>query len=100
MPADNAAGVRGGGRLRRHGDAYRHPHADVLGRSQLRVMRAILLCRTAALGGHTGQCDACSHIRIAYNPRRNRHFGKSRVLARTAWLEARQADVLPMSMRL
>ena len=37
--------------FRRHGDAYRQRHADALGRAQLRVMRAIELCRTAALGG-------------------------------------------------
>jgi hypothetical protein len=82
--------------FRRHGDAYRQLHADVLGRSQLRVMRAIELCRTAALGGHTEQCDACSHIRISYNSCRNRHCGKCQALARAVWLEARQADLLPV----
>jgi len=80
----------------RHGDAYRQLHADALGRAQLRVMRAIELCRTAALGGHTEQCDACSHIRISYNSCRNRHCGKCQALARAAWLEARQADLLPV----
>jgi hypothetical protein len=82
--------------FRRHGDAYRQRHADALGRAQLRVMRAIELCRTAALGGHTDQCDACSHIRISYNSCRNRHCGKCQALARAAWLEARQADLLPV----
>lgn len=82
--------------LRRHGDAYRERHADELGRSQLRVMRAIELCRTAALGGHVEQCDACSHIRPSYNSCRNRHCGKCQALARAAWLEARQADLLPV----
>ena len=82
--------------FRCHGDAYRQLHADVLGRSQLRVMRAIELCRTAALGGHAEQCDACSHIRIWYNSCRNRHCGKCQALARAAWLEARKADLLPV----
>jgi hypothetical protein len=49
-----------------------------------------------ALGGHTEQCDACSHIRISYNSCRNRHCGKCQALARAAWLEARQADLLPV----
>jgi hypothetical protein len=53
--------------FRRHGDTYKEQHAGELGRSQLRVMRAIELCRTAPLGGHTEQCDTCSHIRISYN---------------------------------
>jgi Putative transposase/Transposase zinc-binding domain len=82
--------------LRGHGEAYRERHADELGRSQLRVMRAIELCRTAALGGHVEQCDACSHIRLSYNSCRNRHCGKCQALARAAWLEARQADLLPV----
>jgi hypothetical protein len=82
--------------FRRHGDAYRQRHADGLGRAQLRVMRAIELCRTAALGGHTEQCDACSHIRISYNSCRNRHCAKCQALARAAWLEARRADLLPV----
>ena len=82
--------------FRRHGAAYRELHAGALGRAQLRVMRAIELCRTAALGGHTEQCDACSHIRISYNSCRNRHCPKCQALARAAWLEARQADLLPV----
>ena len=82
--------------FRRHGDAYKERHAEGLGRAQLRVMRAMELCRTAALGGHTEQCDACSHIRISYNSCRNRHCGKCQALARAAWLEARQADLLPV----
>jgi len=53
--------------FRRHGAEYRQAHTGMLGRAQLRVMRAIELCRTAALGGHVEQCDACSHRRIAYN---------------------------------
>ncbi|MCF3949001.1 transposase zinc-binding domain-containing protein, partial [Acidiphilium iwatense] len=39
--------------LRRHGDAYRRAHAGHLNCIERRVMSAIELCRTAALGGHT-----------------------------------------------
>jgi len=53
--------------FRRHGATYRQTHAGTLGRARLRVMRAIELCRTAALGGHVEQCDACAHRRVAYN---------------------------------
>jgi len=38
-------------------------------------MRAIELCRTAALGGHVEQCDACAHRRVAYNSCRNQRIG-------------------------
>jgi hypothetical protein len=82
--------------FRHHGAAYRESHAGALGRAQLRVMRAIELCRTAALGGHTEQCDACSYVRVSYNSCRNRHCPKCQALARAAWLEARQADLLPV----
>jgi hypothetical protein len=43
--------------FRRHGEAYRQAHP--LPRHQLRLMRAIEVCRTAALGGHVDQCDQC-----------------------------------------
>ncbi len=82
--------------FRRHGPAYRDRHAGGLSREQLRVMRAIEICRTAVLGGHVDQCDACSQLRISYNSCRNRHCPKCQALARAAWLEARQADLLPV----
>ena len=53
--------------LRRYGAAYRQTHAGSLSLAQRRVMSAVELCRTAALGGHVEQCDACGHQRIAYN---------------------------------
>jgi hypothetical protein len=45
--------------FRRHGDAYRRAHDGHLGRVERRVMSAIELCRTAALGGHIEACAAC-----------------------------------------
>jgi putative transposase/transposase-like zinc-binding protein len=80
--------------FRRFGPVYRQAHAHALARAQRRVMRAIELCRTAALGGHRECCDACGHQRIAYNSCRNRHCPKCQSLARAQWLEARQAELL------
>src|SRR5579859_4523109 len=82
--------------FRRYGSAYRQQHAGSLSRGQRRVMSAIELCRTAALGGHLEQCDACGHQRPAYNSCRNRHCPKCQSLARAQWLEDRQADLLPV----
>ncbi len=42
--------------FRRYGEAYRAQHAS-LSTAQRRVMTAIELCRTAALGGHIEACD-------------------------------------------
>jgi Putative transposase/Transposase zinc-binding domain len=82
--------------FRRYGPAYRTTHAGRLSRNQRRVMHAIERCRTAALGGHVEQCEACHHQRIAYNSCRNRHCAKCQALASARWLAARQAEVLPV----
>lgn len=58
-------------------------------------MRAIELCRTAELGGHTEACLDCGLIRCAYNSCRNRHCPKCQGQVRTEWLAARQAELLP-----
>ena len=80
--------------FRRYGDAYRQQHAGSLSRDQLRAMSAIERCRTAALGGHLEQCDQCHFQRIAYNSCRDRHCPKCQSLARSQWIEDRQAELL------
>jgi hypothetical protein len=83
--------------FRRHGDAYRRTHDGHLGRVERRVMSAIELCRTAALGGHTEGCSACGFVRCAYNSCRNRHCPKCQGQDRAEWLAARQAELLPVA---
>lgn len=61
---------------------------------QRRVIRDLVACRTAALGGHVRQCDACGHKEIAYNSCRNRHCPKCQASKQAAWLAARRADLL------
>ena len=82
--------------LAAHGDAYVARHRGHLSRGQLKVMSAIRACRTAALGGHVARCDSCDHVGIAYNSCRNRHCPKGQGQAARAWLEQRQADLLPV----
>ena len=82
--------------FRRHGDAYRRLHDAHLGRVERRVMSAIELCRTAALGGHTEACADCGLVRCAYNSCRNRHCPKCQGQARAEWLADRQAELLPV----
>jgi hypothetical protein len=82
--------------FRRHGDAYRRACDGHLGRVERRVMSAIELCRTAALGGHTEVCSDCGLVRCAYNSCRNRHCPKCQGLASAEWLAARQAELLPV----
>jgi hypothetical protein len=80
--------------FRRYGEAYRQQHGATLSTAQHRVMTAIELCRTAVLGGHLEECDACGHQRIAYNSCRNRHCPKCQSLAQAAWLERRCSELL------
>jgi hypothetical protein len=82
--------------FRAHGPAWRHAQRAHLSLSQLKVMSAIEQCRSAALGGHVLRCTACEHSQIAYNSCRNRHCPKCQAGAARAWLEARQADLLPV----
>ena len=82
--------------FRRHGPAFRATHEGHIGRVERRVMTAIELCRTAALGGHVQSCQDCSHSRVVYNSCRNRHCPKCQGPARDRWLAARQADLLPV----
>ena len=67
-----------------------------LSAAQRRVLRDLMQCRTAALGGHLERCDQCGHTRIAYNSCRNRHCPKCQAVARAGWLEERAAELLPV----
>jgi hypothetical protein len=80
--------------FRRYGAAYREIHGASLCNAQRRVMSAIELCRTSALGGHVERCDHCDHQRVFYNSCRDRHCPKCQSLARAQWLEDRQSELL------
>jgi hypothetical protein len=80
----------------RHGAAWRAANKAHLSLGQRRVMTAIEVCRTAALGGHVERCEDCAHTRVAYNSCRNRHCPKCQWPAAQAWLAAREAELLPV----
>jgi len=82
--------------LHRHGQVWRQSHHGHISLAQLKVMSAIESCRSAALGGHVLFCQACDHQQIAYNSCRNRHCPKCQASAAHRWLDARQADLLPV----
>ncbi len=79
--------------FRAHGEAYRRSH--VLDYQQARVMRDIMRCRTAELGGHLDVCAACGDRQPSYNSCRNRHCPKCQGLRQLLWLEGRKARILP-----
>ncbi len=62
---------------------------------QLKAFRALLNCRTAALGGHLDACPQCGFQAISYNSCRNRPCPKCQAQARERWLAAREQELLP-----
>src|ERR1700761_2991210 len=80
--------------FRSHGPAWRATAHLSLG--QLKVMSAIERCRTAALGGHVLRCSGCASSEVSFNSCRDRHCPKCQASAAHRWLEARQADLLPV----
>src|SRR2546426_9437828 len=81
--------------FRRYGETYRQQHGASLSTAQRRVMTAIEVCRTAALGGDPEHCDSCSDERSPYDSCPDRHCPKCQSLARAEWVEKQQAEVLP-----
>jgi Putative transposase/Transposase zinc-binding domain len=82
--------------FRAHGAAWRKANAGHVSLAQLKVMSAIEICRTAALGGHVERCEDCAHERVAYNSCRNRHCPKCQGAAARQWLAEREAELLPV----
>lgn len=80
--------------LRIFGPAYLREHA--LGTAQARAWRAIVACRTPALGGHLQQCDQCGQQQRLFHSCRNRHCPQCQNDARDAWRQAQLADLLPV----
>ena len=63
--------------------------------THIKVLLAIVRCRTAALGGHIDQCTRCGHRTISYNSCPNGHCPKCQANARDRWLQARRQELLP-----
>jgi len=79
--------------FRQYGPAYRQAHRLPL--YQHRLMHAIEVCRTPALGGHVDWCDRCQYTHTRYRSCRNRHCPKCQGAAREKWLDQRREELLP-----
>ena len=64
--------------------------------AQAKAWRAIVACRTVALGGHVETCDGCGASRHIYHSCRNRHCPVCQIRAKEAWLAARRRELLPV----
>jgi hypothetical protein len=81
--------------FRAQGSNFIDRHRNRIRFQQLKVMQAILRCRTAALGGHIDVCPRCgSDKTISYNSCRNRHCPKCQTQARQRWIADRKQELL------
>jgi len=80
--------------VRTYGAAYHEQYCPT--RTQRAALRAIVHCRTAALGGHLQACARCGATRPVYNSCRNRHCPKCQSLDQAKWREAQRAVLLPV----
>lgn len=82
--------------LRAQGNRFLDRYERTFDFPQLKALRAIERCRTAALGGHIDTCPRCGfEAAISNNSCRNRHCPKCQTQARERWLAARQGEFLP-----
>jgi len=82
--------------IRKAGTRFIERYCGSLSWAQLKVLTAIVRCRTAALGGHRDQCARCGYEAISYCSCRNRHCPKCQTNAREKWLRARERELLPV----
>jgi hypothetical protein len=78
--------------LQRFGAQYLHTHG--LSTAQAKAWRAIVTCRTPALGGEHLRCEDCGAQRWRWHSCRNRHCPQCQTRQRDAWRAARLAEVL------
>ena len=71
------------------GDRRLAPH-------QWKTLRALAVCRTAALGGQAFYCPHCRREHVVAHSCRNRHCPHCQGAAAVTWLEQQAATLLPV----
>jgi hypothetical protein len=82
--------------FRQYQSQFLDRYGSALSIDQKRVFKAIMDCRTPALGGHLYECDHCAHQLVLCNSCRDRHCPKCQALERAKWTEARVSELLPI----
>ncbi|MEQ6378744.1 IS91 family transposase [Bacillaceae bacterium S4-13-56] len=78
--------------FRNHYDEFLEEHK--VSKEQAKAAKAIINCRTSALGGHTHECDHCGETRVSYNSCRNRHCPQCQGVEKEIWVDKRREDIL------
>jgi hypothetical protein len=63
---------------------------------QARVLAALKACRTAELGGHIYECNACGALEFVYHSCRDRHCPKCGKFKKAEWIERQKVVLLPI----
>lgn len=82
--------------FRRFAGNYLLAHDALILPSHRRVIADIMACRTEALGGDLWRCTECGAEVPVFHSCRNRHCPKCHGVQTKAWLEQRQAEMLPV----
>lgn len=61
-----------------------------------KAARAIIACRTNALGGQREKCDSCGNELVRYHSCRDRHCPRCQTTARMEWVADRLEELLPV----
>ena len=60
---------------------------------QIRILKSLQTCRTAALGGHWQACGNCGVLKVHYNSCGNRHCPSCQGVNRQRWIGQRAHDL-------
>ena len=85
------------GILRRHGPAYLAKYGERMLPSHKKAIKAILQCRSEALGGHVYFCEKCNCEHYSYHSCKNRHCPKCQHQDNEAWLQSQLELLLPVT---
>ena len=81
--------------IRRYGQSFLSRFRDRLTPTHRKVLGSVAACRTAEMGARIEECDHCGEQVILYNSCNDRHCPTCQGGKRAAWVEARQAELLP-----
>ena len=82
--------------VREFGPAYAARFGAAMPAGHRRALEDLAACRTAAMGGHVTQCDACGVEHFVYHSCRHRQCPTCHGASTRAWTAARETELLPV----
>ena len=82
--------------LERFWPGYEKAHGSSMPPAHRKAAKALMACRTPAMGGHLVRCQKCEVVEFNYHSCRHRACPKCSGSANHDWLEARRDEILPV----